>query len=517
MKINKGSIVKLSLLGIYLCLFGFMIYKFAYQHIESDTSSELILGKLLAEEGTLLSKNWLYSTELRVLNTNIIYFFVSLFVEDFLLLRTFSTVILMAILFSCAYYCLHSYEKIKQPFFASFLFILPFSSIYNGFILYGMYYVPHIAILLFTLGTIQHIGKRKKGHYIIFVITSIISCFAGMGGLRQLLILYIPLVISHILLYAIYKKEEQKRLTVVSLTYFVCAGIGYVINSAILANIYHFVTYNFMKTKDFSMEGIVNFMNGYIQNFGYYANENLFSLKGIVGVLSLLLCFIFIWLIVLGFKKMEKKDLYYVNTIVFVATSMIIFIGIYSFTTMQYVARYLTPTLILLIVVFLLVISYEPVEKVYKKILIYFICGYFFISSYVVVKDFIVNDWLKGEREVAAYIVEKDINKGYATFWNGNIMTELTNGTIDMYTLDGGTTLDDFTKIESCEWLIATDILNSNSVDPVCYIVSKEEYENSSQSRKKQFEPYKDFENNEYIIYLFKDDAKFKQIVENKQ
>ena len=89
-----------------------------------------------------------------------------------------------------------------------------------------------------------------------------------------------------------------------------------------------------MKTKDFSMEGISNFINGYIQNFGYYANKNLFSLKGMVGLLSLLLCFIFIWLIILGFKKMKEKDLYYVNIIVFVATSIIIFIGIYSFITM---------------------------------------------------------------------------------------------------------------------------------------------------------------------------------------
>ena len=43
--------------------------------LNSDDSSELILGQLLANENRLLSKSWYYSTELRVVNTQIFYAF----------------------------------------------------------------------------------------------------------------------------------------------------------------------------------------------------------------------------------------------------------------------------------------------------------------------------------------------------------------------------------------------------------------------------------------------------------
>ena len=44
-----------------------------YYLINSDTASEMILGNELAKNGGLLSKAWYYSTELRVLNTQIFY------------------------------------------------------------------------------------------------------------------------------------------------------------------------------------------------------------------------------------------------------------------------------------------------------------------------------------------------------------------------------------------------------------------------------------------------------------
>ena len=41
--------------------------------LDSDMSSEMILGQLLARNNGILSDQWYYSTELRVLNTQLIY------------------------------------------------------------------------------------------------------------------------------------------------------------------------------------------------------------------------------------------------------------------------------------------------------------------------------------------------------------------------------------------------------------------------------------------------------------
>ena len=65
------------MLAFVCCYFIWFINARIDYLIDSDDSSELILGHLLASENCLLSKNWYYSTELRVVNTQIFYAFFS--------------------------------------------------------------------------------------------------------------------------------------------------------------------------------------------------------------------------------------------------------------------------------------------------------------------------------------------------------------------------------------------------------------------------------------------------------
>ena len=271
-----------------------------------------------------------------------------------------------------------------------------------------------------------------------------------------------------------------------------------------------------MQTKEFQVEGIERMINGYIQNFGYYVYENIFSLKGLVGLCSIPLCLLFLYCIVIGVRNQKEKELHYKNTLIYLILTIVIFTGLYSMTTMEYNPRYLTPTITVFFIMILLFVTYETIPISYKKAIIGFLCIYVSLSSYLVVKDFITKDQLESKREVAEYIVKENITKGYATFWNGNVMTELTNGVIDMYVLHGGTTLDDFDTLSSCEWLLSTDIINSVSDDDVCYIVSREEYKNSTSKRKRQFRPYRVFENNDYLVFRFSNDREFKKVIEKK-
>jgi len=65
---------------IGMLLLGFVSI-FSYQHgaqwLNSDHSSEMVLGKLLADENTFVSRNWYYSTEIRLIYQTI--FIMSLF------------------------------------------------------------------------------------------------------------------------------------------------------------------------------------------------------------------------------------------------------------------------------------------------------------------------------------------------------------------------------------------------------------------------------------------------------
>ena len=67
----------------YVGIFAFILLIIAYAYttwmcgghwIDSDSTSELMLGKLLAETDKLVTSDWYYSTSIRVFNINIIYF-----------------------------------------------------------------------------------------------------------------------------------------------------------------------------------------------------------------------------------------------------------------------------------------------------------------------------------------------------------------------------------------------------------------------------------------------------------
>ena len=60
------------LLMAEIALMVYMTWQYGAQWLDSDDSAEMILAELLSREGGILSKNWYYSTELRVLNTQLV-------------------------------------------------------------------------------------------------------------------------------------------------------------------------------------------------------------------------------------------------------------------------------------------------------------------------------------------------------------------------------------------------------------------------------------------------------------
>ena len=77
-KNNKFYIIIFNIIPWLLMLFSILFSMYFikcnyYTLMNTDTSSELILGKKLSQEGGILSKNWCYSTEIRVLDVQILY------------------------------------------------------------------------------------------------------------------------------------------------------------------------------------------------------------------------------------------------------------------------------------------------------------------------------------------------------------------------------------------------------------------------------------------------------------
>ena len=61
------------------------------------------------------------------------------------------------------------------------------------------------------------------------------------------------------------------------------------------------------------------------------------------------------------------------------------------------------------------------------------------------------------KREIVEYLVANDYYNGYATFWNANVLTELSNGTIEMYGWQEARTLLYVTGVDDTQqWLQKT-------------------------------------------------------------
>ena len=108
-------------------------------YLDSDMASELVLARHLCDTGTLISTSWHYSTEIRLLATQLVYAPVmAVFGHDWQLVRTLGDLILMAMLAGASFFAARQAgaERHWALLFAG-LSICPVSPLYAEFIVIG--------------------------------------------------------------------------------------------------------------------------------------------------------------------------------------------------------------------------------------------------------------------------------------------------------------------------------------------------------------------------------------------
>lgn len=192
----KKSIPYIWLVVIILGMVIFVHHYFILD-ADDDTGAEMILSFMLSKSHGILSRNWIYSTEIRVINTQLIYSLLFHFFEDWQYVRTIGNAIMYVILImSVGYLC--SQLQIKKYFvLVAALFIIPVSREYYLFALQGAYLLPHITISILLLALFFDFCKSHGKRRIITGSMAIFLAFlSGMGGVRQLIIFSIPLVLG---------------------------------------------------------------------------------------------------------------------------------------------------------------------------------------------------------------------------------------------------------------------------------------------------------------------------------
>lgn len=428
--------------------------------INSDDSAELILGKLLSKEGHVLSKDWYYSTEIRVFSCQLIYKILFYFTDDWHLVRIISNVVIYLFFLASYYFLCESMECKEYYLITSVLLILPLSTIYFNHILKMPLYIPYVSISFISMGLLFNYIRSNKSIYIILCI--FIAFIAGLGGVRQPVVTYIPLFIAAILLNIKNNDDDffdrntiKFKCFLFSFFALLFSVIGFIVNSKILRNYYTFDNWNLIKFTKFSsnFESVANlFMNC----FGY-SHEKIFSIYIYQNIVSFLFISFSVVAVIIYLKSKIKSFQYNIISLIYVV-SVAVFWFIYSFTDIRTdcrcinnIGNHVLPMAMISIPLLACFLKYVAIKNNLKKYAITIFVLFVVFSSTVKYVELYYSDETKDLRKISEILNKNEIYTGCSTFWNSCVLTELSNGNIDVYSFDS---MDDITDIKKIyKWL----------------------------------------------------------------
>lgn len=419
-----------------LFILCFFLNRYTAYTLDSDASSELVLAKHLADNGGgILSKNWYYSTEIKVLCDQVIFELMFFFTDNWHLVRVGGTLILiLLLLISLYYFCCETECKKQFPLMAS-LILLPLSKPYFDYLLKFTYYIPYVITGLVVIASgLQFANDISRKRYFAVALAIFLSLAAGMLGFRMLLTLYIPLVLAVFMFIWLNKNPSISKNLLIGTGLFVGAAlIGCAINQSVIVKQYTFHDYTTLSFTGFSLKGMEKTLGGLLSLLGYRAGEPVFSQALLPTALSgvlLLLCFYCAGDIVYHrdrFSAAQQVAAYYY------ISALLVLCLLYCLTDMQYMSYHsIQATVQGLPLIFICLGKREIYDKAGQGIILGIMC-FALVCGALQYNDMRKEDKTGALREAAQFLAESDYTQGYASFWIGNLAAELSNGETDVW------------------------------------------------------------------------------------
>lgn len=433
-------------------------------NINADDASEMILAQKLNEEGTFLSENWLYSTELRVISPVPLYQLGLRLFPTWHMARTFAiSIVLMIVVLSGMFMMRKLGLKKSAPWFAAML-ALPFSGTYGYIVVYGCYYAIHLSLAFIMLGLLCDFGRRgmKKGK-VQLALLCLLALISGLGGVRMMTMFIAPLIAASALL-AVWEAKKEEHLSAVAhqpqaRIFGACVGIaafsavGFWVNEVILPRKYQYFTYSDMTVGRFELSDVLHQFSGIIRDLGYREGESFFSPGGIGALISIAVAVLMLLALVRLLTRWKEISpeirILTVTSVVAIALGMVL-----NIMLIQWLTRYFLVGTILLIAAMFACLETEPCKNAHiRTCALILLTGCFAFQAQNVLRY----DYTCGEvnYEIAAdWLLENGYTQGYATFWNANTLTEASDGKIEMWVLEDG-------RLNSWMYMVQSSILQA--------------------------------------------------------
>ncbi len=451
------------ILLIYVIFYFYFSLNYTQNGINSDGAGEILMGKIQAEQKSLIPYEVGFVSEIRLFDIQFFESFLFYIFDDWITILSVANTICIVIYFICTIYLLKNIGISQNlRLFFSFIFLMPFSmsyfSIGLGFL--GGFYLPKLCIETLFLGLFYYyfnLEKTKRKN--IFYILLLLSIISGIKSIRLTLVIYLPLSLTSLILWIkdIYDRKLklnksykecfngiQYNILNKSFIFLLINGIGFIFNRAYCNYIYNseiykdiFNEFSFGNLSDLDLfTRISDRIYKFLDCLGYSNKAEIFSLAGIKNNLIIILIILFIFCVKSIIRNSKDYSKNQIHITVFTVLSLLFNFYIFIFTGgAEFTGRYFVPVIVLVFIVF--AIYFNQNKKLladiilkYGMMLILTVCV--ILSSFNTIEIFSEIDINSKRMNYINFLESNGYNFGYSTYWNGSITTCLTNGNVEV-------------------------------------------------------------------------------------
>jgi len=499
--------------GLNILLVGFVSlfsYRYGWQWLDSDASSEMVLGKLLAQENVFVSPNWNYSTEIRLIYQTI--FTMPLFkifgnTDNWALIRAL-VILCNSIVIILSYFFMMKQIKVQTKWIVitSLFLLVPISTEYWYIVIFGGYYAFFVIQLFCTIGLFIRIAGRadaEKAPIVEFILFTLLSLLLGMQGIRSLLSIYVPLLIMCVYLWL--KTPQKKNFPLfLGCCGFIMCGIGFAANNVLQLK-YKFQSFDTMCLDDLWFKFFPKLGQSIVSLAGFFGlgtGKPLLSVYGMLSILVIIGTVILFWYVFISCIRIKTIEYQYMT--VFFAVAVLSNIFIFIIAEGVITVRYFIPFMVLYIPLLAILFNYTNMYSYLKRTAI--ICG---IMLFIVGQSYIHFQSMTGlnsntiRKGYIQYLLDNQLEYGFATFWNANVTTELSNGKIEMvgFHRDG---LDPDKQLYIYHWLNQVQLIDpSYHLGETFLLVSQSEWEQAQTTGRSFTQMQPDFIDDDFIVIRY--------------
>ena len=455
MKKQRSSIPKILGYSVFLVTLFFVIavfVKYGEHYLNADISSQLVFADYVNKEGEFFPKGWFYSTEIELF-AQLYSFFLHFFPNNWHMVRT-CVVFISALILSISF--LFMAKVLSCDYFSTLLglsaILLPFSSGYMFLMTYGCFYQFYTATIFFDIGIILRMHQSKY-RILCILAMAIVNIYVSLSGMRMLVINAVPIGIVCVLLFIrrVLNSESWER-ACASREWSIFIGgmlsglfimIGCVLNRFLFTNAdFSMDNYTTTLLRQFTFPELLIHIQYMLEYLGFIGDIPMVSFNGIVSVITLVLFPLVLIspIILINYKKQLSLSLE--DGFLTIYTIIAVFMGILLNVTTPKgrqagslgVCYYMAGFLALIFLTFILIAKIPSKMKGIHYSLVICLFLIFGVKSISTIR----NEMQTGEtqyEEAADWLVSNEYTEGFAPFWNANVLTEASNGKIEVWTI----------------------------------------------------------------------------------